>query len=417
LLRGKALHVEADRSLKLGPDDQDTYLFGLPEWYVPLSVEGTGSGPFMFQANSNEHFAADLNDRRLEFDFPIDTLTTDEVVDEFRRQLKTVLPPDEYEVSNQDGHVYLESSETLSFEDHGTSTASQLLGFPEGQVPPSLTGHILPDSIPDQVDFRIEADGAVHQFPVEAGDRSYEDIASDLDDNVTSATISLVDGGDYKVDPETGRVTFLRSFSSGDQVYANYRYPVESKEHIPIEKRHSNNEAIPGCVLAFGDNLQKGDKVAVVVYPNRTESAFAYGGKFDLSIDMQIMCQDAATREDLADQVILELWVRKKSKLADEGIVIEDVSYGGESEEMYDEQAQIRWYLADISITIQADWEAHVPKPLYIKSTSQVSFEEEALAAQEGREPKPDLVRPRTEPKPESEWYEDEREGIRSRIY
>ena len=43
---------------------------------------------------------------------------------------------------------------------------------------------------------------------------------------------------------------------------------------------------------------------------------------------------------------------------------------GGETEEVYDETADLYYYNATMSIQIQADWELHVPLPLTVSRVS-----------------------------------------------
>jgi hypothetical protein len=68
--------------------------------------------------------------------------------------------------------------------------------------------------------------------------------------------------------------------------------------------------------------------------------------------------------EEIADLLIMYMWIQKRAQLATEGIEIVDVSMGGEAEDVYDETADLNYYQASMSIQVQADWEVHVPIPL-----------------------------------------------------
>jgi hypothetical protein len=109
-------------------------------------------------------------------------------------------------------------------------------------------------------------------------------------------------------------------------------------------------------VLVFGRRYQKGDRWAVVVSPIREEAYLEYGGKWELSIDIDIIARDVNSQAEIADQTAMFLWANLRPNLIDEGIDIQDVSMGGESEEVYDENADDYFYNSAISLTIQTDW-------------------------------------------------------------
>ena len=70
---------------------------------------------------------------------------------------------------------------------------------------------------------------------------------------------------------------------------------------------------MPGVVLAFGKRAQKGDKVAVVVYPDRVEAAIAHGGRFETSFDLDVISRDTNQMEEIADLTWLDLWGQKRA--------------------------------------------------------------------------------------------------------
>jgi hypothetical protein len=119
-------------------------------------------------------------------------------------------------------------------------------------------------------------------------------------------------------------------------------------------------------VLAFGKRARVGDKLAVVVYPDRVDAANAYGGRFDVTFELDVVSQDTNQVEEIADLVTMYLWGEKRPILSDEGIEITNVSLGGESEEPYDETGDLNYYISSLTVEIQADWEIHLPLPLTI---------------------------------------------------
>jgi hypothetical protein len=176
----------------------------------------------------------------------------------------------------------------------------------------------------------------------------------------------LVEGVDYSVDYSTGAITFLTTFNANAYVTGDYRYPAPSIGPVPFFWNTADFKTLHGIVLAFGKRAKVGDKVAVVVYPDRVESANAYGGRFDLTFELDVISQDTNQMEEMADLVTMFLWGEKRPILSIEGIEITNISMGGESEEPYDEAADLNYYIASLSIEIQADWEIHLPLPLTI---------------------------------------------------
>jgi hypothetical protein len=176
----------------------------------------------------------------------------------------------------------------------------------------------------------------------------------------------LVEGTDYSVNYENGEVLFLTNFDVNALVTADYRYPAPSMGPIPFSWNQADFKTLPGIVLAFGKRARLGDKVAVVVYPDRVDSANAYGGRFDLTLELDVISQDTNQVEEIADLVTMYLWGEKRPILSIEGLEITNISMGGESEEPYDETGDLNYYMASMTVEIQADWELHIPLPLTI---------------------------------------------------
>ena len=196
----------------------------------------------------------------------------------------------------------------------------------------------------------------------------------------------LREGVDYTCNYQTGAIEFLASHSPQATIIANYRFITPSIGPVPFYWYTADWTTLPGVVLAFGKRAQVGDKVAVVVYPDRVDTANAYGGKFELSFDLDVIATDPIQMEEIADFAVMSLWNDKKPKLEFEGIEIIDISIGGESEETYDETADIYYYMSSISLQMRADWEVHVPLPLTISRVTPSTSTGDALAppGQEG---------------------------------
>lgn len=176
----------------------------------------------------------------------------------------------------------------------------------------------------------------------------------------------LEEGRDFEVNYTTGAVLFKTRFYPNTTITADYRYPVDSIGPVKFTWNHSDTSTLPGVVMAFGKRARAGDKVAVMVYPDRVDTAKAYGGKSELSFDIDVIAQDPLQMEEIADFTMVKLLEEKKPALEFEGIEILDVSIGGEAEEVYDETAENFVYTASMSVQLRADWEVHVPMPLTI---------------------------------------------------
>lgn len=178
--------------------------------------------------------------------------------------------------------------------------------------------------------------------------------------------VMLAEGTDYTLDYKTGGVTFLSRFTPNETVTADYRYPAESLGPIEFHWNTSDFRTLPGVVLAFGKRARVGDKVAIRVTHDREDVAMAYGGKFELSLDLDVLSQDTTATEELADLVFMCFWAERKTFLEYEGIEVVDINIGGEAEETYDETAELNYYTASLSLQLRADWEVHTPLPLTV---------------------------------------------------
>lgn len=185
--------------------------------------------------------------------------------------------------------------------------------------------------------------------------------------------VELARDTDYTVDPKTGAIEFTGNYQQDDTVTASYRYAAPSMGPINWYWNVADMNTLPGVVLAFGKRGKAGDKVAVVVLPDRAETASVYGGRFDLSFDLDvIVAGDANAAEEITDIALMALLSEKRSKLSFDGIEVDDVSMGGEAEEAYDETADIMYYTTSLSVQMQVEWESHIPLPLTISRVSPV---------------------------------------------
>ena len=191
--------------------------------------------------------------------------------------------------------------------------------------------------------------------------------------------IQMVNPEEYTVDVTTGLVTFVRTLSAGQVVTADYAYLSASRSGLPWVENETDVAAIPGCVLAFGRRAQAGDQMAVVVTSRRTESAKAYGGKWNLNYNVDVLARDIIQFEEIVDYLMLELWGPRRDRLSYIGVEISDLSFSGEAEEVHDETTDDYFFTGSLSLTVISDWEVHVPILPLIRGISVIS--ESDLAA------------------------------------
>lgn len=168
----------------------------------------------------------------------------------------------------------------------------------------------------------------------------------------------------------TGEIQLAQPLTGGRTLVADYRYPGPTTGPHKLVPYHANNTAIPGVVLAFGNRNKKGDRQAVVVQATRQPAALEYGGRWDLSFDVDVIARDVAAQEEIADSTVIYLWGVLRSRLSSEGIEMTDLSLGGESEEVHDENGDDYFYNSSFSMTLQTDWSIHVPLSLYLRQVS-----------------------------------------------
>lgn len=204
--------------------------------------------------------------------------------------------------------------------------------------------------------------------------------------------IQLFNGGflmrpniDYTIDVATGIITFLIPPPQNSIVRANYFYPTKSRGPFQIVPNYFNNEAIPGAILAFGNRVPQVapagqnfpqpifDKQAVIISGQRDETALEFGGHWECSFNFDCIARDPMQLEEIADFTLMTLWGEKKNQLELEGIVITDISHGGEAEEEYDSVTGDLWYTSSMSISFMSDWIVLVPLPFSISRISTVS--------------------------------------------
>ena len=179
----------------------------------------------------------------------------------------------------------------------------------------------------------------------------------------------------------TGGITLLTPLTGGRWLEADYRYPQESRGPYPIKEMHANNVAIPGVVLAFGRLCEAGDQMAVMVHAVRCPAYMEYGGRWDMSLEFDVMARDVYAQQEITDRTVMYLWGVLRSRLSHQGLEITDVSLGGESEEVYDETGDDYFYTSSFSMTVQTEWSIHVPLDAWLRTAAPLTAAQAAQIA------------------------------------
>ena len=192
----------------------------------------------------------------------------------------------------------------------------------------------------------------------------------------------LVEGVNYTLvkDSEgnpTGEITLTQPLAKNLYLSADYRYPAPSSPTPwPIYPEFANNQALPGAVLAFGQRAEAGDKMAVVVQDMRRPAALEYGGRWSLTLDFDVSARDVYAQREIADQSVMYMWAVLRPRLSSEGLEMMDISMGGESEEVYDENGDDYFFNSSFNVTVETEWSLHVPLPVFIRSVSPLTNEQ-----------------------------------------
>jgi len=173
--------------------------------------------------------------------------------------------------------------------------------------------------------------------------------------------ILLYEGVNYTADATTGQITLAAPLPSNTSMSVDYRYAGTSTGPFPLPENGADVDAIPGVVLAFGRRAYDGDIMAVVVTERREDVAKEFGGRWEMSMDMDIMARDVYAQGEITDRTLMYLHTEARERLSTEGIEITSVSMGGEAEEIYDENGDDYFYTASLSLSVMTDWAIHVP--------------------------------------------------------
>jgi hypothetical protein len=178
-----------------------------------------------------------------------------------------------------------------------------------------------------------------------------------------STKIYLEKNVDYSL-AQDGTISFIGGYTleKDTTLYASYRYVGDTLGPFTIpDPFHYNNEALPGILLCFNDQVTVGDKLVVLVYPDRESAAEVKSGHYQMSFEIDVFTRDPQQLAELTDHLISDIWGNIRQPLIDEGLTIEEMDPTGESEEPYDENTGDLYYKNSISLQMMTEWKKFVP--------------------------------------------------------
>lgn len=193
--------------------------------------------------------------------------------------------------------------------------------------------------------------------------------------------IVLVEGTEYFTDPANGTVNLYQALPDGRYLNVDYRYRTPVSGPYVTRPQYSHHQAIPGVVLAFGRKIESGDRMAIVVSDRREPTAYAYGGRWDISLEIEVMSRDVELQEYICDDTLMYITSELYPRWSSEGLEITEWSFGGAAEEPYDDTAQDFFYTGSISMTVQVEWELHQPILGRITQVTELSQEQAAAVS------------------------------------
>lgn len=171
----------------------------------------------------------------------------------------------------------------------------------------------------------------------------------------------LKEGTDYAMGADQVTIFLAVPLLNGQSLSVDYRVPGQSTGPWKALQRTGLNKAIPGVVMVFGRRFKKGDRWAILVSEKREPAYLQYGGKWEMGVDIDIITRDVNVQPEIADSTGMFLWSILRPRLVVEGIEISDVAFSGETEEIFDENADDYFYNSALTLQVQADWFLFIP--------------------------------------------------------
>lgn len=175
----------------------------------------------------------------------------------------------------------------------------------------------------------------------------------------------LVEGTHFTIDEDTGVITFIdgEEPALGSRLVASYTYIDETVTYGPqtVKYNHAVLDLLPGVIIAFGDCVQVGDTMVVVVTECPEISSAVFGGRTSISLQFQAKSLDTPSAERVADLLAVQLHGPVKRQLELEDIITTEVDISGESQEPEDEIEGEPAFLFNLNATYSTEWQNRVP--------------------------------------------------------
>jgi hypothetical protein len=192
----------------------------------------------------------------------------------------------------------------------------------------------------------------------------------------------LTEGESYTGTPETGEIELITPLAEGTWLTADYRFDGGTTGPFTVQENHAHNLALPGVVIAFGRRGFEGDRFAVTVSERREPAYLLYGGRWEMSLDFDVLSRDPYAQREITDATIHHIMTALRTVLCDDGIEIAEVSPGGESEEAYDDNADDLFYNTNFSVSMHTDWFMQVPIVGHLQAVLPLGYDDFAATAQ-----------------------------------
>jgi hypothetical protein len=149
----------------------------------------------------------------------------------------------------------------------------------------------------------------------------------------------------------------------------DYMYLEPTTDPIAFSQE-SLHTTISGVGIRFGKKSRVNDQQIIFVHDYPVPAHKIFGGLADLSFEITVFARDSETRTRIADSASLYLTNAFRSNLSRLGLVINDVSLGGEEEDSYDDVAGDALYTSSISIGCTGYWKQYLPNDVRLHSAS-----------------------------------------------
>lgn len=196
-------------------------------------------------------------------------------------------------------------------------------------------------------------------------------------ETVLSGIARLERGTDYAIDYRLGTVEILDPslIPPARPLTIEYKFQGETRGPFLITPWSARNDILRGVIFAFSNRLKQGDRIIVGISDDRLDVAEEFGGRTDLTVELDVYARDLPQKEEIADLVFQIFWGEIKERLDTEGVSVKNVSMGGESTDTYDPLAQSLYFITSITLNLEADWS--IIRPMNITFAEIVALSKE----------------------------------------